>query len=421
METGSYFTRKAKLKMRLGTVIAESRTQLKGFLPAFVIVVNSFVWYSVGGSAVFTNIVDQLQSVGMSSLALFGFFYSGIAVSALAGAMLARGNRRPYLLAWMLVGIIASLMLIFAESASYPIAIAISFFFGVSIGFGLPSCLAYFADATNIENRGLLGGISYGVSGLGILALFYGLTMVDSVTAILILAIWRGIGFVVSFITIRNNDMEQEQKKPSYSSILNLRIIRLYLAAWIMFCLVNWTEAPLVQRVFAGSYEMIVSVEFALSGIFAFAAGPIADHFGRKRVVIAGFVMLGVEYAALSLFSGIATSAYLFAFLDGTSWGMLAVVFFMVLWGDIGENRRKEKYYVIGGLPYLLAGFLSVLVRPYVGTIVLSTAFSLASFFLFLAVVPLMYAPEPLPERKLRELELKSYLEKAKEVKAKYS
>ena len=73
METGSYFTRKAKLKMRLGTVIAESRTQLKGFLPAFVIVVNSFVWYSVGGSAVFTNIVDQLQSVGMSSLALFGF------------------------------------------------------------------------------------------------------------------------------------------------------------------------------------------------------------------------------------------------------------------------------------------------------------------------------------------------------------
>ncbi|HVP16815.1 MAG TPA: MFS transporter [candidate division Zixibacteria bacterium] len=411
--------------MRWGTVIAESRARLKGFFPAFMIVVNSFVWYSVVGSVVFTKIVGKLQSAGMSSLVLFGFFYAGIAISALAGAMLVRGYRRPYLLAWMLAGTVASLTLVFAEMASYPIAVGISFFLGISIGFGLPSCLAYFADATNIENRGLLGGISYGVSGLGILALFYMLSTADLVVATLILAIWRCIGFAVSFFTIQNNELEQEQKVPRYSSILNLKIVRLYLAAWIMFCLVNWTEAPLIQRVFGSSYDMIVSFEFALSGIFAFVAGPIADHFGRKRVVIAGFVMLGIEYAALSLFSGIVTSGWLFAILDGTSWGMFAVVFFMVLWGDIGENKRKEKYYVIGGLPYLLAGYLSVLIMPYVDTIVLAraltTAFSLASFFLFLAVVPLMYAPEPLPEKRLRELELRSYLEKAKEAKAKYT
>jgi hypothetical protein len=57
---------------------------------------------------------------------------------------------------------------------------------------------------------------------------------------------------------------------------------------------------------------------------------------------------------------------------------------------------------------------------PYAEVIPLSTAFSLASFFLFLAVVPLMYAPETLPEKTLRERELKSYIEKAKKIKEKY-
>jgi F0F1-type ATP synthase membrane subunit b/b' len=51
----------------------------------------------------------------------------------------------------------------------------------------------------------------------------------------------------------------------------------------------------------------------------------------------------------------------------------------------------------------------------------LGTTFSLAAFFLFLAVVPLMYAPETLPEKKVRERELRDYLEKAKKTKEKYA
>ena len=47
------------------------------------------------------------------------------------------------------------------------------------------------------------------------------------------------------------------------------------------------------------------------------------------------------------------------------------------------------------------------------------TAFSLAAFFLFLAVVPLMYAPETLPEKKMKERQLKQYIEKAKKIKEK--
>jgi len=38
-----------------------------------------------------------------------------------------------------------------------------------------------------------------------------------------------------------------------------------------------------------------------------------------------------------------------------------------------------------------------------------------------LAVIPLMYAPETLPEKKIRERELKGYIDKAKKVKEKYT
>ena len=156
-------------------------------------------------------------------------------------------------------------------------------------------------------------------------------------------------------------------------------------------------------------------------GIFAIIGGYIADIVGRKRVVIAGFVMLGIEYAAMSTFLNSATTAYVFMILDGTTWGLLLSVFFMSLWGDLGEYHVKEKYYVLGGLPYLLANFLYILIKPQVRNIEASLAFTYASFFHFLAILPLIYAPETLPEKKIKERELKVYLENAQKIKNKYN
>jgi hypothetical protein len=69
----------------------------------------------------------------------------------------------------------------------------------------------------------------------------------------------------------------------------------------------------------------------------------------------------------------------------------------------------------------LLSNFLRFIVGPFlVEAVPIYTVFSLASFFLFLSVVPLMYAPETLPEKRMKERELKSYVEKAKEVSEKY-
>jgi ABC-type transport system involved in cytochrome bd biosynthesis fused ATPase/permease subunit len=93
---------------------------------------------------------------------------------------------------------------------------------------------------------------------------------------------------------------------------------------------------------------------------------------------------------------------------------LLATAFFTTIWGDLGQNGEKEKYYVLGGLPYLLSNFLYVLIKPYASAIPVAAAFSFASFFLFLAVLPLVYAPETLPEKTMKDRELKNYIERAK-------
>jgi MFS family permease len=239
---------------------------------------------------------------------------------------------------------------------------------------------------------------------------------------IAVLTIWRVLGGTGFLVLNRKQVKPPSQKAPSYLQIIRKRQIMLYLFPWVMFSVINFAEMPILENVFGAElFTFMQIVEWAFIGVFAIVGGVIADITGRKRVVIAGFIMLGIEYAALSAFSYSSAALYLFLTLDGITWGLLFSVFFMALWGDLGENYEKEKYYALGGLPYLLSNFLYILIKTYVLDIPPVAAFSFASFFLFLAVIPLMYAPETLPEKTIKDRELKSYIEKAKKVKEKHA
>ena len=176
-----------------------------------------------------------------------------------------------------------------------------------------------------------------------------------------------------------------------------------------------------IRHVFA----LLQILEYAIVGLVAVIGGFISDIVGRKRVIISGFVMLGATYAIMSavfsVFIDVPVLMYLFLVLDGVTWGLLASVFMTVIWGDLGEGFAKDKYYVLGGLPFLLAGIWSLIVQPFVELIPPWAAFSIASFLLFMAVLPLMFAPETLPAKTMKDKALKSYLEKAQKIKDKYT
>jgi MFS family permease len=357
----------------------------------------------------------------IENVLLHGAYYGGIAVAAVLGAFVFPRRRENCLLYWMLMGSVVTAASLLINSEQLYLDAIVLIVAGMSVGLGLPSSLAYFADTTAVENRGTYGGITWSTVGFGILAFALALTSMDLPTTFLALAVWRMAGLLLFFTLTRpRGKLELPPSKPRYGVILRRRDVALYLLPWIMFSLINFTEAPILGKVFGESQQLIGIVEFAITGIFATVGGIMGDLVGRKRVVIAGFVILGIEYAVLSLFSSFTASWYIYTLFDGIAWGLFASVFFMTLWGDLAETNQKEKFYVLGGLPYLLAGFLPVLVKPFLGEIETATAFSIASFFLFVAVLPLIYAPETLPERKIKERELRDYVEKAKKTKDKY-
>jgi steroid 5-alpha reductase family enzyme len=106
-----------------------------------------------------------------------------------------------------------------------------------------------------------------------------------------------------------------------------------------------------------------------------------------------------------------------YTLVDGIAWGAFYTIFLITLWGDLAQGRSSEKYYAIGGLPYLFSNFMRLWLGSYVADAVTSSAvFSFASIFLFLAVLPLVYAPETLPEKTIKDRELKQYIDKAKKI-----
>jgi MFS family permease len=390
-------------------------------VPSILLVVNTFVWY-IATYVVFNAIVNGLHILETEKLGLFAIYYVGIAVMAILGSKFLARERTRSLSLWLFMGAIATVLLATFSSNGILANASLAFFLGASIGIGLPSCLSYFADSTSFENRGFVGGITWGTVGFTVLMFAFLISMLGQWEAIIVLTSWRLLGGICFPVLNRKHAKPSAQKSPSYLELIRKREILLYLFPWVMISFINFAEAPLLERVFgAESFVFAQFVEFAIQGIFAIVGGIVADVAGRKRVVIAGFIMLGIEYAALSAFFSSPVALYLFLALDGITWGLLFSVFFMAIWGDLGENYEKEKYYTLGGLTFVLAAFLSVLIKPFASDIPPVAAFSFASFFLFLAVLPLMYAPETLPEKKIKERELKNYIEKAKKTKEKYA
>ena len=214
---------------------------------------------------------------------------------------------------------------------------------------------------------------------------------------------------------------KEETVEVSYRSVLLDKPFFLYLIPWIMFCLVNFLEAPVVDAHLGEDFTSFIPIaEYGIGGFVALLGGWFADSVGRKRIVIVGFIMLGIGYASLGFLPGTVLFWYLYIIVDGVAWGIFSLMFYLVIWSELAGKRTKEKYYMLGVLPFLIASYIQVLFTPYAKLVNFSAAFSLASFFLFIAVLPLLYAPETMPEKKIELKRLRKFADDAKKAKEKY-
>jgi len=398
----------------------------KDFLASFILLFNSFAWYYFT-QAIIDGILRNFSSTDQQTLFVSGIYFSTIILTSLIGSALSEKMNRLHLFyIWVVLGAVASFLPLLLTEYSTTNLLIISLSLGFSFGFGMPSCTAYFADCTAVEHRGGVGGLILLLTYLSapLLLIFIG----SSVFVVSMLSfVWRALALGVLFLFKPSKVKIERKKRTSFLSILRNKPFLLYFIPWLMFCLVDRLESTYLKAIFDPwffeFFNMLIAPFIGL--LFVFIGGLIADHIGRKRVVIYGFIALGIEYALLGLAPSMLVSWYLYAVVDGIAWGMFTVIFILVLWGDLSPaNSPREKYYAIGAFPFFFTKLVGIVFRPYVQGIPRESAygaFSLAAFFLFLAVLPLMYAPETLPEKKMEIRRLKAYIEQAKKFGEKYT
>jgi len=378
----------------------------------FVLLINTFTWYY----STLTQIDSILANPGLSPV-LWVVYYSAVAISSVIGAVAFQGraNRILFLYLWMIIGAFSSIVPVFLFDITVVNASLVLVLLGFAFGFGMPSSLGYFADCTTVQNRGRLSGITFLVTNVSVIPIVVLSTQLGLPAYSLTAAAWRAVGFLI-FYALRPKEKTslEVRKTAAFRRVFNDRVFVLYVIPWFLFAFVDRVETPLLGTVGRDFYNEILVLRPVIAGISALAGGLIADTIGRKRIVIYGFIALGLSYGAIGIAPASAIAWYFFKLVESVAAGILWVMFILTLWGDLSPPGKREEYYVIGNLPFSLASIPPLLLDSYITSLSASAAFSLASLFLFASVLPLMYAPETLPEKIIETKRLQDYLQRAK-------
>lgn len=237
---------------------------------------------------------------------------------------------------------------------------------GVSFGLGLPICMANFADITKEENRARFGSIVVLSMFLGMF--IFGFIMPSNLlSSVLVLAAWRLSGLVGIFLLWNLLENKKSKKSPPIALLFRDRSLLLYLIPWAIFSMINYLSWPINSKIHGEDFVYFsVLVNNVIAGIFAIVAGFLADNIGRKRTLVSGFIIFGVGYAVLGIDPSSIYAWHFYTLVDGIAWGILYVIFWFTIWGDLAHEKSSEKYYALGILPYALSGFLRVTLGPFI-------------------------------------------------------
>jgi MFS family permease len=409
------------LKLRQKSWSAGSLSSFAGI----TIVANTFVWFLYSckilsetinpnnptiNSPLFSNI-QQNTVWGVTILGVVGASVLGFKISNNPSI------KRSFIHYWMLAGIPLSLIPLVMDITFFPFLTVFFALVGVYFGLGMPITLGYFASVTKDNNRSSLGGLTFLTIFICVMLLSV-LGVTDPKINGVVLANIKIIGLFIALKAKPFDNYIYKKDEVTYKQIFKNKTFLLYFIPWIMFSVANYIAAPIVthisQALGPDIFNNSMMVENILAGVIAVVSGFVADRLGRRRLVLAGFVLLGLGYASIGLLKDNIFGWWFYTTADGIAWGIFYTMFLMTLWGDISLGKNSEKFYAIGYLPFLFSIFTEISVGTSISELVPSAAiFSFISLFLFVAVLPLAYAPETLSYQVIKNRELQNYLEKA--------
>jgi MFS family permease len=402
--------------------LEEHANAQKDSFTVFILLFNAFTWWYM-----IPIIIDDLLCVSTVASGQFfiiwAAYYLAIIASAIVGSVLSsKISRLKFIYFWIIFGVVISPLPFLLNNFAMISILIVGVLLGGAFGLGMPSCLAYFSDYTAIDNRGRAGGIMLLITNLSAVVFTISLSMFDLTGKLMIFTLWRATGLIIFFFAPSEKSISENKKEVSFTSILFDKPFMFYFVAWLMFCFVDRFEGPIL-RDFFGNFNNIMNMVGPIVGsLSALFAGILCDRIGRKRVILYGFATLGIAYAIMGIAPTETLTWYIYMGIDSISTGILWVNFLLIIWGDLSQHSSREKYYAIGVIPF----FLSTIIQEYLISvpnlmiILPISAFSMAAFFLFMAVLPLLYAPETLPQKNIELRRLRSFAEDAKKAKEKY-
>lgn len=404
--------------------LGEYSIDKNGLLVIIILFLSVFGWFYMAMPMI-NSILSGLDITRTENSTIWATFCVSIMGTSILGAFLSnKGGKLNLFYIGTVLGVVTSFLPALFTTVTLLHVWSIVLLLGASFGLGVPSCLAYFAEYTIMENRGRIGSITLLIVSISAPLLAILFSIFDLATMSVIFALWRGMGLIVFFLKPEKQPSSQITKSVSFVSILRDRTFLFYFVAWSMFSLVDSFDRVLVDNFLIDWPNLLDTmgvIEPLVAGLSILIAGLVCDWMGRKRVVLSGFVALGVAYAIIGLAPYFELSWYLYFVIDGVAWGIFLLVFVLILWGDLAQSKSSEKYYTIGSIPYFLSSIIpSLLTQSFIEQFSLSAAFTLASFFLFVAVMPLVLAPETLPEKKMELMRLRKFAEDAKKAKEEY-
>ncbi|WGM88464.1 MAG: MFS transporter [Candidatus Bathyarchaeota archaeon] len=408
----------------LRTFLGENTIGKRNFLVLTILFLSVFGWFFMT-----LPVIEQMLGPDPEyqvNLAVWAAFYLSIIGSSILGSLFSQKiGKLKFIYLWAILGVAVSFLPAIINTASFEQVFGVSLFLGVSFGWGVPAFFAYFVESTVVENRGRVAAITFLLANLAAPFLSIVASEFDFMIVTVLFALLRGTSLFIFFLKPEEQLSSDVPKDVSFREILKNRTFLLYFVAWSMFPLIDNFERVLVIPFLSINYPNLVSemgiVEPLVAGLSILIAGILCDRIGRKKIVLSGFVAIGIAYGLIGILHNIEFLWYVYFIVDAIAWGIFSLIFFIILWGDIAHTKNSQKFYAIGSIPFFVGSILPYLLpSSIVENIEIYATFSVASLFLFVAVMPLVFAPETLPEKKIELRRLKNFAEEAKKAREKF-
>jgi hypothetical protein len=291
--------------------------------------------------------------------------------------------------------------------------------FLISVFFGI-SQLAYykvFWTNTNSAKRSRIAGII----GFSAVILYFTTTIISSIglnfieNIALCLLLITGSTLGSALIREGPEDSGNTRKMVYYPE---RRTIIFYAVPWVFFSFLNVTLTKNITIVTSAlnssSIYLFLYGSQVIGGVFgALIGGYFADKVGRRLTLVFSVALYGVSMA----FRGFTDNGVtlLFSFIgEGLTWGIFLTLYCFVIWGDLSNTKNVEKTYAIGLATFYATAGLGVF-NLFAGIPVIESTLS-SCIMIFLAIIPIVLAPELLTSEAQEKNKLKKYMETVRKV-----